>query len=46
MALTLLTDATLDVLITGESRFDELPDVMVRLANSPGDVLCHRIKYE
>ena len=45
MALTLLTDATLDVHITGESRFDELPDVMVRLANSPGDVLCHRIKY-
>jgi threonine dehydrogenase-like Zn-dependent dehydrogenase len=45
-ALTLLADATLDVLITGESRFDELPDVMVRLAEAPGDVLCHRIKYE
>jgi threonine dehydrogenase-like Zn-dependent dehydrogenase len=44
-ALTLLTDATLDVLITGESRFDELPDVMVRLAEAPGDVLCHRIAY-
>jgi threonine dehydrogenase-like Zn-dependent dehydrogenase len=45
-ALTLLADATLDVLITGESRFDELPAVMVRLAEAPGDVLCHRIKYE
>jgi threonine dehydrogenase-like Zn-dependent dehydrogenase len=45
-ALTLLADATLDVLITGESRFDELPDVMLRLAEAPGDVLCHRIKYE
>jgi threonine dehydrogenase-like Zn-dependent dehydrogenase len=45
-AMTLLADATLDVLITGESRFDELPDVMVRLAEAPGDVLCHRIKYE
>ena len=44
-ALTLLADATLDVLITGESRFDELPAVMVRLAEAPGDVLCHRIKY-
>ena len=45
-AMALLADATLDVLITGESRFDELPDVMVRLANAPGDVLCHRITYE
>ncbi len=45
-ALTLLADATLDVLITGESRFDELPDVMIRLADAPGDVLCHRITYE
>jgi threonine dehydrogenase-like Zn-dependent dehydrogenase len=45
-ALSLLSDATLDVLISGESRFDELPDVMARLAGSPGDVLCHRIKYE
>jgi threonine dehydrogenase-like Zn-dependent dehydrogenase len=45
-AMALLADPTLDVLITGESRFDELPDVMVRLANAPGDVLCHRIRYE
>ncbi len=45
-AMALLADATLDVLITGESRFDELPDVMVRLANAPGDVLCHRVRYE
>jgi threonine dehydrogenase-like Zn-dependent dehydrogenase len=45
-ALSLLSDATLDVLISGESRFEELPDVMIRLAGSPGDVLCHRIKYE
>jgi threonine dehydrogenase-like Zn-dependent dehydrogenase len=45
-ALMLLTDATLDVLITGESRFDELPAVMAELAGAPGDVLCHRIMYE
>jgi threonine dehydrogenase-like Zn-dependent dehydrogenase len=45
-ALTLLADATLDVLITGESRFDELPNVMVQLANAPGDALCHRIRYD
>ena len=46
LALSLLTDASLDVLVTGESRFDELPDVMARLAQAPGDVLCHRIRYE
>jgi threonine dehydrogenase-like Zn-dependent dehydrogenase len=45
-ALTLLADDTLDVLVTGESRFDELPAVMARLAGAPGDVLCHRITYE
>lgn len=45
-ALSLLSDATLDVLITGESRFDDLPQVMVEVTGSPGDVLCHRIKYE
>ena len=44
-ALALLADATLDVLITGESAFEELPHVMSRLAGAPGDVLCHRIRY-
>ena len=46
LALTLLADASLDVLITDESPFDELPNVMARLANEPGDVLCYRIRYE
>ena len=45
-ALSLLSDDTLDVLITGESRFDELPDVMAQVVDSPGGVLCHRITYE
>jgi threonine dehydrogenase-like Zn-dependent dehydrogenase len=46
MALALLADASLDALITGESRFEDMPNVMATLANAPGDVLCHRIKYE
>jgi 2-desacetyl-2-hydroxyethyl bacteriochlorophyllide A dehydrogenase len=46
LALTLLADASLDALITGESPFDEMPHVMAALAAAPGDVLCHRIKYE
>jgi hypothetical protein len=46
LALTLLADPVLDVLITGESRFDDLPEVMARLAADPGDTVCHRIRYE
>ena len=46
LALTLLGDPSLDALITGESEFEALPDVMATLARSPGDAICHRIRYE
>jgi threonine dehydrogenase-like Zn-dependent dehydrogenase len=46
LALDLLAHDELDALITGESRFDDLPEVMASLASSPGDALCHRIRYE
>jgi threonine dehydrogenase-like Zn-dependent dehydrogenase len=47
MALTLsmLADPSLDVLITGESDFDAMPELMARLASTPGNTLCHRIRY-
>lgn len=45
LALELLRDDALDVMITGESEFQELPAVMARLAADPGDTLCHRIRY-
>ena len=45
LALTLLGDSVLDALISGESEFETLPDVMIQLAQSPGDTLCHRIRY-
>jgi 2-desacetyl-2-hydroxyethyl bacteriochlorophyllide A dehydrogenase len=45
LALAMLRDPVLDTLITGESDFEELPDLMPRLATSPGDTLCHRIRY-
>lgn len=45
LALELLRDPVLDVLITGESTFEELPEVMARLAHEPGHTLCHRIRY-
>jgi 2-desacetyl-2-hydroxyethyl bacteriochlorophyllide A dehydrogenase len=45
LVLTLLRDPDLDVLISGESAFEELPEVMATLARAPGDALCHRIRY-
>jgi 2-desacetyl-2-hydroxyethyl bacteriochlorophyllide A dehydrogenase len=45
LVLTMLIDPALDVLITGESDFDALPQVMAQLAATPGDALCHRIRY-
>ncbi|MCK7549994.1 zinc-dependent alcohol dehydrogenase [Marinobacter goseongensis] len=44
LALSLLDNATLDVLITGESRFEDLPQTMATLAATT-DELCHRIRY-
>jgi len=45
LALSMLVDPALDALITGESDFDALPDVMAQLATAPGNTLCHRIRY-
>jgi threonine dehydrogenase-like Zn-dependent dehydrogenase len=45
LALRLLADATLDTLVTGEDRFEDLPRVLARLAEGPSDTLCHRIVY-
>ena len=45
LALDLLTDPLLDCLITAESPFDDLPGVLARLAEDPGDTICHRIFY-
>lgn len=45
LALSLLAEPVLDVLISGESEFEALPEVMARLSASPGDALCHRIRY-
>jgi hypothetical protein len=45
LVLRLLAHAELDALVSGESRFDELPAVLARLAAAPGYTLCHRIVY-
>jgi 2-desacetyl-2-hydroxyethyl bacteriochlorophyllide A dehydrogenase len=46
LALELLDDPALDVLLTGESRFTELPDVMAQLASGTLSALCHTITYD
>jgi threonine dehydrogenase-like Zn-dependent dehydrogenase len=45
LALELLRDPAFDALLTGESRFDELPDVMSRLAAGTLPALCHSLTY-
>jgi threonine dehydrogenase-like Zn-dependent dehydrogenase len=45
LALDLLRDPAFDALITGESRFDELPHVLARLASGAQPALCHLITY-
>jgi NADPH:quinone reductase-like Zn-dependent oxidoreductase len=45
LALDLLADPALDALITGESAFEELPDVLPELASGRIPALCHRVRY-
>jgi threonine dehydrogenase-like Zn-dependent dehydrogenase len=45
LALELLRDPAFDALLTGESRFEELPDVMARLVAGRLPALCHTITY-
>jgi threonine dehydrogenase-like Zn-dependent dehydrogenase len=45
LALRLLENPALDALITSESQFEELPEVMEQLSTFPGDTLCHRVRY-
>jgi threonine dehydrogenase-like Zn-dependent dehydrogenase len=46
LALELLGDPAFDALLTGESGFDELPDVMARLADGRLPALCHSVTYD
>ncbi len=45
VVMELLRADELDALISGESAFRDLPEVMARLASSPEGALCHRIRY-
>jgi threonine dehydrogenase-like Zn-dependent dehydrogenase len=45
LALDLLRDPAFDVLLTGESSFGELPDVLPRLVDGSLPAICHTITY-
>ncbi len=45
LALELLRDPAFDALLSGESRFDDLPEVLPRLAAGELPALCHTISY-
>jgi threonine dehydrogenase-like Zn-dependent dehydrogenase len=46
LVLDLLRDPSLDVLLTGESSFEALPQTMAGLASGTMPVLCHVVTYE
>ena len=46
LSLEMLRDPAFDALITGSSRFDDLPDVMARLADGRLPALCHTLTYD
>jgi threonine dehydrogenase-like Zn-dependent dehydrogenase len=46
LALALLRDPAFDALLTGQSRFSELPGVMSQLAEGSLPALCHTITYD
>jgi threonine dehydrogenase-like Zn-dependent dehydrogenase len=45
LALDLLRDEGFDVLLTGSSSIEDLPDLMVRIAGGDQAGLCHTIRY-
>ena len=46
LALSLLADPAYDALLTGESPFADLPEVMAKLASGSIPALCHTITYD
>ena len=45
LALDLLADPVFDVLLTGQSPFEDLPATHARLAQAPDGALCHIVTY-
>jgi NADPH:quinone reductase-like Zn-dependent oxidoreductase len=46
LALSLLRDPVFETLLSGESEFAALPELMPRLAVTPAGILCHTLRYD
>jgi threonine dehydrogenase-like Zn-dependent dehydrogenase len=46
LSLSLLRDPVFDRFLTGETKFDALPELMPLLAASSAGVLCHTVRYD
>lgn len=46
LALSLLRDPVFDLLLSGETDFSALPELMALLAAAPAGVLCHTVRYD
>ncbi len=46
LALSLLRDPVFDVLLSGETEFTALPELMPRFATSSAGILCHTLRYD
>jgi hypothetical protein len=46
LALSLLRDPLFEILLSGDSTFAELPELMSWLTTSPAGVLCHTLRYD
>ena len=46
LALSLLRDPVFDLLLSGETDFSALPELMALLAASPAGALCHTVRYD
>jgi hypothetical protein len=46
LALALLRDPVFDILLSSESEFGTLPELMPQLATAPPGVLCHTLRYD
>jgi hypothetical protein len=44
--MSLLRDPGFDILLSGESEFSALPEVMPQLAATSAGVLCHTVRYD
>jgi hypothetical protein len=46
LALSLLRDPVFELLLSGETDFSALPELMALLAVSSAGVLCHTLRYD